>query len=404
MRGWRPGSSTGIRRRRGTAAAPTRSRCARSAARPPAIGAGKTTQQVQPALTELAAEFYADLRLDPLLHRLLARSSELVGAPAGSISLVDPAVDRYRKVAEHGTNCRLGQSFPLDEGVTGRVVSDRRPVVLTSYAQVARGHLPPGHSTERGSVAAVPIWWRGEVIGANVLFAGRQRRFTVDEVDGLETLSQLAAAGIVQASAPELSLGRLIRDQRSPDPALAGLRTVVTEVGRPRPVPPAAAKVALEIVAGAERTAALRDPVARLHVAVVHRADRVRLLVYDESADTAAEWIALRESSGGAMWTDPSGAPVVEHVAGWGTVLRADLPYRPVHGGPLPAAEPTPLTPREREVCGLLAQGMTDRAVATRLVISPKTVEKHVGALLRKTGAHSRTAAVLRALDRGWIH
>jgi hypothetical protein len=36
-------------------------------------------------------------------------------------------------------------------------------------------------------------------------------------------------------------------------------------------------------------------------------------------------------------------------------------------------------------------------------VISPKTVEKHVGALLRKTGTTSRTAAVMRALERGWL-
>ena len=51
----------------------------------------------------------------------------------------------------------------------------------------------------------------------------------------------------------------------------------------------------------------------------------------------------------------------------------------------------------------LLADGLSDREVATRLTISPKTVEKHVGALLRKTGTASRTAAVVQALDRGLI-
>ena len=52
---------------------------------------------------------------------------------------------------------------------------------------------------------------------------------------------------------------------------------------------------------------------------------------------------------------------------------------------------------------GLLADGLTDREVAARLVISPKTVEKHVGAALRKTDTPSRTAAVVQALDRGWL-
>lgn len=53
-------------------------------------------------------------------------------------------------------------------------------------------------------------------------------------------------------------------------------------------------------------------------------------------------------------------------------------------------------------VC-LLGQGLSDRAIADTLLISPKTAEKHVGAVLRKTGATSRTAAVVRALEHGWL-
>ena len=49
----------------------------------------------------------------------------------------------------------------------------------------------------------------------------------------------------------------------------------------------------------------------------------------------------------------------------------------------------------------LLADGLSDREIAARLGISPKTVEKHVGAVLRKTGTPSRTAAVVHALEPG---
>jgi DNA-binding NarL/FixJ family response regulator len=52
------------------------------------------------------------------------------------------------------------------------------------------------------------------------------------------------------------------------------------------------------------------------------------------------------------------------------------------------------VTEREREVRGLVAQGMTDRQIASALQISAKTVEKHVGSLLRKTGARNRTMLV----------
>jgi DNA-binding NarL/FixJ family response regulator len=54
-------------------------------------------------------------------------------------------------------------------------------------------------------------------------------------------------------------------------------------------------------------------------------------------------------------------------------------------------------------VLALLAAGASDREVAAALVISPKTVEKHVAAVLRKSGAPSRTAAVVRALGGGWL-
>jgi signal transduction histidine kinase/DNA-binding NarL/FixJ family response regulator len=49
------------------------------------------------------------------------------------------------------------------------------------------------------------------------------------------------------------------------------------------------------------------------------------------------------------------------------------------------------LTEREREVRALMEQGMPDKLIADRLVLSVKTVEKHAGAVLRKTGARNRT-------------
>ena len=61
---------------------------------------------------------------------------------------------------------------------------------------------------------------------------------------------------------------------------------------------------------------------------------------------------------------------------------------RTVNGG---ADSPTA---REREVREMVAQGLPDKQIATLLEISVKTVEKHVGSLLRKTGARNRTMLV----------
>jgi DNA-binding CsgD family transcriptional regulator/tetratricopeptide (TPR) repeat protein/type II secretory pathway predicted ATPase ExeA len=54
---------------------------------------------------------------------------------------------------------------------------------------------------------------------------------------------------------------------------------------------------------------------------------------------------------------------------------------------------PANLTPRQVEVLVLLAEGLRNRQIAERLFLSPKTVDHHVGAILRKLGVHTRGEA-----------
>jgi DNA-binding CsgD family transcriptional regulator len=61
------------------------------------------------------------------------------------------------------------------------------------------------------------------------------------------------------------------------------------------------------------------------------------------------------------------------------------------------------LTPRELEVLTLLAEGMSNKAVARRLGISVHTAKFHVGALIDKLDAVGRTDAVAHAARRGVI-
>jgi two-component system NarL family response regulator len=59
---------------------------------------------------------------------------------------------------------------------------------------------------------------------------------------------------------------------------------------------------------------------------------------------------------------------------------------------------PPKLAPRELEVLRLLAQGLTNRAIAEHLGISPNTVKNHVGNILEKLHLHSRTEAAMYAV------
>jgi DNA-binding NarL/FixJ family response regulator len=62
-----------------------------------------------------------------------------------------------------------------------------------------------------------------------------------------------------------------------------------------------------------------------------------------------------------------------------------------------------PLTDREVEVLELLAEGLSNKAIAARLGISDQTVKFHVASISGKLGAANRTDAVRRAVRRGLI-
>ncbi len=63
----------------------------------------------------------------------------------------------------------------------------------------------------------------------------------------------------------------------------------------------------------------------------------------------------------------------------------------------------TDLTAREVDVLALLADGLTNREIATRLFISEKTVSAHLGHIYGKLDVHSRVQAAARARSLGLV-
>ena len=82
-------------------------------------------------------------------------------------------------------------------------------------------------------------------------------------------------------------------------------------------------------------------------------------------------------------------------------VIDPTLPLAlPLTSPELPGIE---LTPREREVLRLLADGLPNKTIARRLDISEHTVKFHLNSILAKLGAQSRTEAVVQAIRHGLI-
>lgn len=67
------------------------------------------------------------------------------------------------------------------------------------------------------------------------------------------------------------------------------------------------------------------------------------------------------------------------------------------------SADESPLTPREREVITLLADGLSNQTIASELSISVKTVDRHRENIMNKLSLHSRTELVKYAIRKGYI-
>jgi DNA-binding NarL/FixJ family response regulator len=120
------------------------------------------------------------------------------------------------------------------------------------------------------------------------------------------------------------------------------------------------------------------------------RAGARGMLLRDASAEEMIE--AVRAIARGLVVVDTRAAAVLTRPES----RPADVPAQ--SGLPI-----EPLTSREREVLQLIARGFPNKAIAVDLGISEHTVKFHVGSILDKLGASSRSEAIARAARFGLI-
>lgn len=106
------------------------------------------------------------------------------------------------------------------------------------------------------------------------------------------------------------------------------------------------------------------------------------LLKDADASDVAA---AIRAAVAGEMHLDPAAAKALT------ASLRA------------PKSAGDDLTPRERDVVVLIAEGGTNRQIATRLGVTERTARTHVSNILAKLGLASRTQAAMWAVHHGLV-
>jgi DNA-binding NarL/FixJ family response regulator len=139
-------------------------------------------------------------------------------------------------------------------------------------------------------------------------------------------------------------------------------------------------------------------------------APRVLMLTTFDADEYVYE--ALRFGASGFLLKDVRSGELVEAVrtvaAGQALLspsITRRLIERYVRAGPGPVPPPavTGLTPREREVLLLIAEGLSNAEIAARLYLSEATVKTHVNRLLSKLGLRDRVQAVVLAYETGLI-
>ncbi|MGE8483547.1 helix-turn-helix transcriptional regulator [Pseudomonas sp. FP1740] len=83
------------------------------------------------------------------------------------------------------------------------------------------------------------------------------------------------------------------------------------------------------------------------------------------------------------------------------TLIEKLANVKNVNSPQLPSVSFTDLTARERDVLGLICEGLADKEIAARLKLAPNTVRNHVSTVYSKLGVHSRSEAIVWARERG---
>jgi DNA-binding CsgD family transcriptional regulator len=188
--------------------------------------------------------------------------------------------------------------------------------------------------------------------------AGGPHRGRPSEPSHLIERLELAECALVAIASDGVALGLVVAERRR--------------------VPVSEADVAsLELVA---------DLIA-LQIALLSQRERVRLLAGEVRHFAANAGFLIREVM--------NGPPAIPRDAGFG------LSFPDPHPAAMPsgATLDVPLSERERAVVDHLARGRSNREIAEALMLSPETVKKHVGRLMRKLGASNRAEVVSRYLQ-----
>lgn len=161
--------------------------------------------------------------------------------------------------------------------------------------------------------------------------------------------------------------------------------------------------IAMPVLNGIEATRAIKLEAPETRVLVLTAYDYDEYVVAVLAAGAAG--YILKTADSNEVITAVRGVYVGEAVLDPGVIRKLWGPLAE-HRGPAPAGArgSSALTTRERDVLLLAARGLSNKEIAQALSLSWRTVQSHLQSTFGKLGVASRTEAVVRGLQEGWLH
>ncbi|HKG25123.1 MAG TPA: LuxR C-terminal-related transcriptional regulator [Thermomicrobiales bacterium] len=314
------------------------------------------------------------------------------GDDAVATPLLDEAIELGRELGD-------GREAALALAIRGIVAEDAGAYAEAGALMTEASALDESAESPNGPATAalmlahrgVVAWGLGDDETAVAYWEeALARHRALDDTWGVANeLGYLAVAGCARGDLDRAAAwGRecleLLQGTRSTDEIAGGLATAAAIVtGRGRSLP------AARLFGAAE---SLREEIGS-------EARLPERTVYERAVEELRAAVAAPILD--AAWTAGKALPLDEAVAEALAQLGTQGPEpKPLLGRPRGEGL---LTAREREVLRLLVDGLSDREIADRLFISPRTASVHVARILDKLGVPSRSAAAVTALKRGLL-
>jgi non-specific serine/threonine protein kinase len=333
---------------------------------------------------------------------VLGDLAERQGDYAGAVSRTEEALALARRAGDHGTeaaalrglgNLAIAQGEVALHGLGDADLADaefaRAETFLRQGLDLARGLADEWGAAKTAQGLAITVGFRGDASGAIAYLddaiaafrrLGDQRQLSVvlwNLGGSLLNAGELARAR--SSYIESMALARRLGYRWHESLCLDGLALVASASGEHART----ARLLGEAEVLREATGAPLRPLVQSHHDQIVVATRAAL----GEADFAAAWAAGAGADLDELFAEvPAGAPA-----------EPDAPAEP----PAPVALHG-LTARELDVVRLLAEGLSDKEIATTLFVSRRTAANHVAAILRKLGAPSRAGAVAYAVRQGW--